>query len=143
MDAEKQAQALGRLTKRQRSARGKGKGRGRGAGPDSRAPEVEDFPGTRFQARNAEEHNRGANVLPVPLEWNPVECDSCRGAAGIYKLYPNPGGRDNPTWVMRCVDPETNAWATRTPHKRTAGCLRKSEDEVQQWIRDVSACCRR
>ena len=82
-------------------------------------------------------------VLPFAQDWNHVGCASCGGTAGIYKLYPNPGGRDNPTWVMRCVDPETNAWATRTPYKRTVGCLRMSEDEVQQWIRDVSACCRR
>ena len=82
-------------------------------------------------------------VLPYAQDWNPVGCASCGGTAGIYKLYPNPGGRDNPTWVMRCVDPETNAWATRTPYKRTVGCLRMSEDEVQQWIRDVSVCCRR
>ena len=82
-------------------------------------------------------------VLPYAQDWNPVGCASCGGTAGIYKLYPNLGNRDNPTWVMRCVGPETNALATRTPYKRTVGCLRMSEDEVQQWIRDFSGCCQR
>ena len=40
VNVAKQAQVLGMLAKRQRSARGKGKGRGRGAGPDSRDPAV-------------------------------------------------------------------------------------------------------
>jgi len=130
-NVEKQAQALGRPAKRQRSARGKGKGRGRGAGPDSLAPAVEYLPETRFQARNAEEHNRGANVLPVPPEWNPVECASCRGTAGIYKLYPNPGARDNPTWVMRCVDPCTNKFGERTPYNISSVTAHMSEDDVK------------
>ena len=143
MIVAKQAQVLGRPAKRQRSARGKGKGRGRGAGPDSRDPAVEELPETRVQARNAAEHSRGANVLPFPQDWNPVECATCGGTAGIYKLYPNPGGRDNPTWVMRGVDPETNNFAERTPYNKSSVIAHMNEDEVKQWLRDYGACCER
>ena len=82
-------------------------------------------------------------VLPYAQDWNPVGCASCGGTAGIYKLYPNPGGRDNPTWVMRCVEPGTNKFADRQPYKMSSVTAHRSEDDVNQWIRDVGGCCRR
>ena len=105
--------------------------------PDDSMPSLEVLP------ESEESDDSVYTVLPYAQDWNPVVCVSCGGTAGIYKYYENPGNRDNPTWVMRCVDPSTNAMATQTPYKQTSVCHRMSEDEVKQWIRDCIACCRR
>ena len=103
--------------------------------PDHSMPSLEVLP--------EEPDDSVYTVLPYAQDWNPVGCASCGGTAGIYKLYPNPGGRDNPTWYMRCVDPETNNFATITPYKKSSVAAHMNEYEVKQWIRDYGACCQR
>ena len=82
-------------------------------------------------------------VLPYAQDLIRVECASCGRTAGIYKLCPNPGGRDNPMWVMRCVDPATNAIPTRAPYTTAVVCLHMRKGAVQPWIQAFSNSCRR
>ena len=103
--------------------------------PDHSMPSLEVLP--------EEPDDSVYTALPYAQDWNPVGCASCGGTAGEYKRFDNPGTRDNPTWVMRCVGPETTAMGTRAPYKNAVVCLHMREDEVQQWIREYSVCCRR
>ena len=94
--------------------------------PDHSMPSLEVLP--------EEPDDSVYTVLPYAQDWNPVGCASGGGTAGIYKLYPNPGGRDNLAWVMRCVDPETNKFAERTTYRRRSVIANMNEDEVKQLI---------
>ena len=57
-------------------------------------------------AQSSRPGNHGPRQPAVfdPLTWTQVSCNTCRKQCGHYKFHPAPGGRDKPTWIMRCYD---------------------------------------
>lgn len=75
--------------------------------------------------------------------WEAVACTVCGHDAGQYKLEPNPGRRDGPTWHMRTMDPSTNAWAVQGARHRTrrTSVVGDSPDFAINWVQHNRVCC--
>ena len=106
-----------------------------------------------------------------PLIWTEVSCNTCRKQCGHYKFHPAPGGRDKPTWIMRCYDWEKGGqiimtilcvcvrnnslevlvlccggalpgeWPSKGQLRRTSTIM--TELQVKDWIQSSKTCgCR-
>ena len=84
---------------------------------------------------------RGQEQLQPSLFWTTVSCRQCGAEIGQFKLAPQPGSRDPPTWFMRCKN-GNGAWAQNGPNfsRRQVSKVGESEDYVRQWIADRHSC---
>lgn len=84
----------------------------------------------------------GPPVFPG-LMWTTVSCNVCGADCGQYQRHESPGGRDQPSWKLRVIDPGTGTWGKKSPFFRVLVITdTRTEAWVYEWIQDNKACCR-